>query len=595
MLKKSKLFVIAIAFVAVFAVASVASAADLGSTTLRKGSTGPYVVTLQTMLGVSADGAFGPMTEAAVKAWQASHGLVADGIVGPATKAAMNSASGVTPPPASGCQAGWTVNPMTGAPCTAQLPAGCLPGYMFSPTSGAKCVAGTTPTPNVSGDEADLTWSVVEEGDIAQDSTEQHAFTIEIEADEDGGDALVERLDLTLVTKLDTVVNNSYRAISRVSLEVDGDVVAESDTDSRSDWRNSSYNQLRFSDLDLVVKSGEVLEVNVLLDVNDKADEVSLTDIGYRYSDATGYVETDTEDFDAIVLINVPDAVSFGLVKNTNSPKDASLDVSSSVSDKTLVIADVEVREGEGTLEEVLVKVNFDGATNLDQVKALMSRFALKVDGTQVDSISSSSFVDQNDDDIANGNLVLAFDADEFDFEDADEFKVELLGSFRSYDSNVITAVQVTNITLKGYDSLKDEDFSTPKSITGGIFTITEGDITVDIADSSVAVGEPLGTGATGSLEFEVTVTNETGDILDNLLTAGTPGWVFEIKGYSGVTFTSVAYEDGEALTNTDQMVDGAETTFAVTATYTQKVTNQAFTIEVKSIDGQNIGYIWRD
>jgi peptidoglycan hydrolase-like protein with peptidoglycan-binding domain len=40
---------------------------------------------MQEALGVGADGAFGPGTERALKAWQTANGLTADGIAGPAT------------------------------------------------------------------------------------------------------------------------------------------------------------------------------------------------------------------------------------------------------------------------------------------------------------------------------------------------------------------------------------------------------------------------------------------------------------------------------------------------------------------------------
>lgn len=54
-------------------------------TTLKLGSTGEEVKTLQQKLNITADGIFGRNTFAAVRAFQTSHGLTPDGIVGPHT------------------------------------------------------------------------------------------------------------------------------------------------------------------------------------------------------------------------------------------------------------------------------------------------------------------------------------------------------------------------------------------------------------------------------------------------------------------------------------------------------------------------------
>ena len=65
--------------------------------TIREGSTGPYVITLQQDLnvlgyGLAVDGDFGPLTNNAVLAFQRSQGIGVDGIVGPITWQHLNDA-----------------------------------------------------------------------------------------------------------------------------------------------------------------------------------------------------------------------------------------------------------------------------------------------------------------------------------------------------------------------------------------------------------------------------------------------------------------------------------------------------------------------
>jgi putative chitinase len=68
--------------------APVASPSASGGT-LRRGSKGDDVKKMQAKLGLTADGDFGPGTEAALKKWQADNGLTADGIAGPKTLAKL--------------------------------------------------------------------------------------------------------------------------------------------------------------------------------------------------------------------------------------------------------------------------------------------------------------------------------------------------------------------------------------------------------------------------------------------------------------------------------------------------------------------------
>ncbi len=56
---------------------------------LRRPMKGPDVAAWQAIVGVTADGDFGPKTETATRAWQKAHGLVADGVVGRKTWASV--------------------------------------------------------------------------------------------------------------------------------------------------------------------------------------------------------------------------------------------------------------------------------------------------------------------------------------------------------------------------------------------------------------------------------------------------------------------------------------------------------------------------
>lgn len=70
-------------------VASVPDTPPVFPGTLRVGSKGSAVSAVQRVVGVTADGQFGPVTELAVQRWQYAHGLSGDGVVGPLTWAKM--------------------------------------------------------------------------------------------------------------------------------------------------------------------------------------------------------------------------------------------------------------------------------------------------------------------------------------------------------------------------------------------------------------------------------------------------------------------------------------------------------------------------
>src|SRR5437773_767465 len=86
---------IAFAVLMALLVVPAAGARTLGERTLKRGTKGSDVVTLQRVLAMKgyalgpADGVFGRLTKRAVKKFQRRRGLAADGKVGPLTTAAL--------------------------------------------------------------------------------------------------------------------------------------------------------------------------------------------------------------------------------------------------------------------------------------------------------------------------------------------------------------------------------------------------------------------------------------------------------------------------------------------------------------------------
>jgi lysozyme family protein len=69
-----------------------ALAASGRTTLLHRGSRGSTITVVQRVLGISADGVYGPRTRRAVIAFQRAHGLIVDGVVGPQTLGALGLA-----------------------------------------------------------------------------------------------------------------------------------------------------------------------------------------------------------------------------------------------------------------------------------------------------------------------------------------------------------------------------------------------------------------------------------------------------------------------------------------------------------------------
>jgi peptidoglycan hydrolase-like protein with peptidoglycan-binding domain len=79
---------------------ALAQSSGTGSSAVR--SAGASVAALQSALGITADGVYGPATRRAVRNYQRNQGLAVDGIAGPVTLSHLGLAGTATRPPSSG-------------------------------------------------------------------------------------------------------------------------------------------------------------------------------------------------------------------------------------------------------------------------------------------------------------------------------------------------------------------------------------------------------------------------------------------------------------------------------------------------------------
>jgi len=295
LLKSKILFVLVL--VAVVALVGVSSTlAYTQSTTLRQGSTGAQVVSLQTALGITADGKFGPMTKVAVQAFQTASGLVADGVVGPMTGAALGGgapvAGGTYP---AGCTSAVGYSSTTGAKCdsSASYPAGCSSAVGYSPTTGAKCDGSTTTTTTTttggagSVDTYELVSGLSNE-EVGEDADDVKVAGIVVE-NSDGSDISITAVKL--VFNEGTAASDFDDYAKDVSVWLGSTKVATVDADEFTD-NNNWTKTVTLSGA--IIKSGDTENLYVAisgisnLDTNDAADTWTVDITSVRFMDGLG-------------------------------------------------------------------------------------------------------------------------------------------------------------------------------------------------------------------------------------------------------------------------------------------------------------------
>lgn len=379
---------------------SALAAYDFGTTTLKVGSKGAAVMSVQTLVGATADGSFGPMTAAKVKVWQAANGLVADGVFGAKSKAVANATvttttTTTTTTTVAGCSAGALFNSITGASCATATStvAGCAAGALFSSTTGASCAAGTTTV--VTGGAGNLIVSPTTSADVETEVSEGDANVkvLGFRVEADGSDVNVTNLKVTMSTTGVTSSTRIERYMSDVSVYMGSTKVGSaSSADFNKDGTTYTKN---IALTGATIKEGDkpyfYVAVSALanIDSGDLDSEVWTIDASdVRFVDGTGMVLTDTTNITAttpnFIDLATSGDVKLNITKGASSPVAGNVKVSDtgSTSDVLLNQFKLKATGSDMTLSKINVTLTSTGAT----VAEAASEVTIKVGGLQIAS-----------------------------------------------------------------------------------------------------------------------------------------------------------------------------------------------------------------
>ena len=548
-------------------VASTASADCSITTTLRVGSKGAEVSCLQTKVGATADGSFGPMTKASVMAYQASHGLSSDGVVGPMSRAVLNAGGAVVT--TAGCPAGALFNSVTGASCTVVTSsvAGCAAGALFSATTGASCVGGTVIVTaggagSISDFKKDSSYSAVQ---VTQGATDKKVVAFTVKADT-GSDLAVQLLALDLQRTGGTATVGSStmsRYMNSVSVWHGSTKVA---TVNAADFTKSGTTYSKNIQLSGVsVKAGATDTFYITVNAPASMDSADLghnvwtaTVQSLRFVDGTGAIMTDSTTGD------LPYAQTFSF-ETLTSAGTKELKTSLTTGQDAINKAHVVVASTTGTTNDISllafsvkatgeiknitdIPVTVSGGTAKGVAK-IADSFSLWKDGVKIDTI-----------DVSEGT--------------ADQYGVELTEVLAGGTGDS-TAIHFNNVDFDLADGSTTQFVVKVniKKILGTATNFTEGDtlmaqLSADAADAIVAEdvnGDSFAAAAlTGSATAEAIVFRSMGlnaTLVSTTATVATGASGAKDIGTYTITFDVTAFGSDVYVDGTKPSVDGTGAT----------------------------------
>jgi peptidoglycan hydrolase-like protein with peptidoglycan-binding domain len=407
--------------VAVIGFASVSHAAYVQTSTLKLGSKGAQVVSLQQTLnmtackvsttGVGSAGfettTFAAKTKAAVQCFQAANGLTADGVVGPMTGMKLAAVTGtVSTGLPAGCvsTAGYsTVNgaPCSGTPATTVFPAGCISSVGFSSTTGQACsstgavVGGPLSINSVTGGSGFNQTNV----GVGASNTQVADLRIVTGA---GGTGTLTGLNVTFNN---TKTPGDYmftKYANNVSVWLNGVQVGSLPASSFTQYNNqysafiplsgAMLNPATTSDLYIAVSALPVIDTQNLGSTNNI---FSITGSSIRYSDSTGsafqYSVSDANLAQSTFVFNTAASssnIKLNVTKNVNDSTDHTVQASQNTSTQGVTLAMIDLNSSGSNVSIQSLPVTLGVSTLVDPATVINTLRLYNSAGVLVDSES---------------------------------------------------------------------------------------------------------------------------------------------------------------------------------------------------------------
>ncbi len=536
---------------------------------LTVGSTGSDVTALQNWLASksyfsgTATGYFGPITKAAVAAYQAANGIApAAGYFGPVTRAKVNG----------------------------------------SVTTTTTTTTTTTSTAGLNGGESSLEDFDLSSGDDSDIEEGGEGKILRARFDVEDADARIERVDFHVqgATGEET---DPWQVFEKATLWVNGKEVASENVDSKSDWSeegNTSPNtyRLRFSGLSSVAKEGERVEMVLKLSAANGVDtlpaewDIFIPDEGVRAVDGMGIDNYTGDDSDSVTfdIVDAGQDEELKITENSANPDSTTLSLNDDTTSEwyTILAFDLEAEENDITIKSIPVEFTVSSST----VNTLIDDYELVIDGKVISDYT-----------VANGTLTTAsstFDVDdEVTVKAGKKVKAEVKVRFKALVagnegvtvSANLTSTNVDNIDAEGADDLTATNLK--GSVTGDTHYLRTAGIIVTKSSTSAAQALGLDTTATDdqgtyTVEFKVEAFDETQYVElsafsgTNSLTADPRGASFlvETDGNSavasstGTTTSALSHVSGGSRTGNYVRIDeGQSATFKLTVSFDSATT----------------------